>query len=157
MYVQITTSRADGIPAGFGERLKEERKRLGLTQAEMADIGGIGRIAQVQYEAEATAPTTRYLSAIGAAGVNLGYLVLGVKLDSGALTAEQEDRVETRAFDWIEKIAEAQADKRLSAETRRFLYQIIRGVLVQIEMGKLPADFDTSLLLSQHLRQVGKG
>lgn len=156
MSIQTPTLSAKGIPAGFGLRLKEERKRLGLSQTELAQIGGVGRLAQSQYESEATAPTTRYLSAIGVAGIDLFYLVSGAKLESGMLSPEQQDRVERRAFEWVEMCAETQADGRMSAETRRFLYQIIRSVLVQIELGKLPADFDTNTLMSQQIAHLGR-
>lgn len=156
MSIQSSTLRENGIPAGFGLRLKEERKRLKLSQAELAQIGGVGRLAQSQYESEATAPTTRYLSAIGAAGIDLAYLLLGAKLETGVLSPEQQDRVERRAFDWVEMCAETQADGRMSAETRRFLYQIIKSVLVQIELGRLPADFDTNVLMSQQIAHLGK-
>lgn len=44
----------------------------------------------------------------------------------------------------------------MSAETRRFLYQIIRSVLVQIELGKLPVDFDTNTLMSQQIAHLGR-
>jgi len=157
MSVQTSTSEANGIPAGLGQRLKEERKRLKWSQTEMGQIGGIGRLAQLQYESEATAPTTRYLSLIGARGVNLAYVVLGIRLEDAALSPEQLNRVENRAFEWVEKIADAQPDKRLSAETRRFLYQTIRGVLVQVELGRLPEDFDANVLLNQHLGMFNKG
>lgn len=156
MSLQTSTSAANSIPTGFGLRLKEERKRLGLSQTELAEIGGVGRLAQSQYESEVTAPTTRYLSAIGAAGIDLSYLIFGAKLEGGVLTTEQQDRVERRAFEWVEMCAETQVGGRMSAETRRLLYQIIRSVLVQIELGKLPADFDTNVLMSQQIAHMGR-
>lgn len=156
MSIQISTSKVMGIPAGFGQRLKEERKRLELSQTELAQVGGVGRLAQSQYESEVTAPTTRYLSAIGAAGIDLTYLVLGVKLEAGSLTSEQLDRVERKAFEWVEVYAEAQADGRLSAETRRFMYQIFRSFWVQVELGKLPADLDPKMFMSQQMANLKK-
>lgn len=151
MTVQVSTPTVPGIPPGFGLRLKEERKRLGLSQAEMAQVGGVGRLAQLQYESEATAPTTRYLSAIGSIGVNLVYLVAGIRLGARDLSPEQQDRIERRAFEWVESCAETQPNGRMSAETRRLLYQVIRNVLTQIEQGALPENFDPSLLMSQQI------
>jgi len=145
-----------GIPSGLGLRLKEERKRLKLSQTELAQVGGVGRLAQSQYESEVTAPTTRYLSAIGVAGIDLAYLILGTKSETGSLTTEQMDRVEKKAFEWVEVYAEAQADKRLSAETRRFMYQIFRSFWVQVELGKLPADLDPKMFMSQQIANLNK-
>lgn len=156
MSIQISTPQTTGITSGFGQRLKEERKRLKLSQTELAQLGGVGRLAQSQYESEATGPTTRYLSAIGAAGVDLAYLIFGTRQEAGVLSPEQQHRVECRAFDWIERCAETQPDGRMSAEARRLLYQMIRSVLVQIELGKLPADFNTDLLMSQQIAHLGK-
>lgn len=156
MTVQISTSQSVGIPLGFGMRLKEERKRLGLNQAELAQVGGVGRLAQLQYESEATAPTTRYLSAIGAIGVDLVYLVANIRLEADGLGAEQRERVERRAFEWVETCAESQPGEKMSAEARRLLYQIIRGVLIQMELGTLPEDFDTGLLMSQKIGNLSK-
>ncbi|MDO9422131.1 MAG: helix-turn-helix transcriptional regulator [Herminiimonas sp.] len=151
MTVQISTLQSVGIPLGFGIRLKEERKRLGLNQAEFAQIGGVGRLAQLQYESEATAPTTRYLSAIGAIGVDLVYLVANIRLEADGLRAAQRESVERRAFEWVETYAETLANGKMSAEARRFIYQIIRGVLIQMELGALPEDFDIGLLMSQKI------
>lgn len=136
-----------GIPSGLGIRLREERKRLGKTQAEFADAGGVGRLSQIQYENESTAPTTRYLSGIANIGVDLTYLLLGIRLATGQLTTEQEERIDKKAFELIEAYAEAQSDRRLSAESRRVLYRVLRGCLVQVELGSLPADFDLAALI----------
>lgn len=156
MTVQISTLPYSGIPPGFGLRLKEERKRLGLSQADLAQIGGVGRLAQLQYESEATAPTTRYLSAISTIGVDLVYLIANTHLEGDDLGAEQLERVEQRAFDWVETCAETQPNGKMSAEARRVLYQIIRGVLIQIELGTLPENFDTTLLMSQKISKLSK-
>lgn len=146
--MSVQTSTATGIPPGFGQRLKEERKRLKMSQSDLAQVGGCQRLAQLQYEAEATAPTTRYLNAVGAVGVDLAYLILGVRFGEGALTAEQAKRVEDQAFDWIAKCARTQPDGKLSPDTHKMLFRLFRGCLTQIELGQLPADFDPTVLIA---------
>lgn len=146
LSLQIST--AMGIPPGFGQRLKEERLRLKLSQAELAEAGGIQRLAQHQYESEATAPTTRYLSAISTAGADLSYLVLGIRLGEGRLTPEQTQRVEDKAFEWIQKCAESQPDGKFSVDTHKMLFKLFRGYLTQVETGQLPADLDPAALIS---------
>lgn len=61
----------------FGRRLQEERTRLGLSQEDFAQIGGIKRTSQHLYEKDVRSPDAEYLAKISAAGVDIGYLVLG--------------------------------------------------------------------------------
>jgi transcriptional regulator with XRE-family HTH domain len=63
----------------FGERLKSERSRLCLNQAEFAALGGVKQHAQFQYEKGMRRPNSDYLSAIAAAGVDVYYLLAGEK------------------------------------------------------------------------------
>lgn len=69
-------------PQQFGARLREERLRLGLTQAEMAEIGGVKRTSQHIYESDIRVPDLNYLMRVRDAGADLGYLVLGVRQPS---------------------------------------------------------------------------
>ncbi|WP_341959157.1 helix-turn-helix domain-containing protein [Pseudomonas sp. RC10] len=61
----------------IGERLRQERMRLGLSQAAMAAIGGIQPNAQGAYETGKRSPRAVYLSKIAAAGVNPIYVLNG--------------------------------------------------------------------------------
>ncbi|RAU47918.1 XRE family transcriptional regulator [Pseudomonas sp. RIT412] len=58
----------------FGIRLRQERKRLGLTQLQMAKLGGVEPNAQGHYESGARSPKASYLQRLSDAGVNVGYL-----------------------------------------------------------------------------------
>lgn len=60
-----------------GERLKEERLALGLTQAQLGEVGGVRKRAQLAYEKGTRSPDTTYLTRIAAAGVDVGYVVTG--------------------------------------------------------------------------------
>ena len=61
----------------IGERLREERKRLGLSQDALCQIGGVQRRAQVNYEADERQPDAAYLAAVAAAGVDVLYVLTG--------------------------------------------------------------------------------
>lgn len=61
-----------------GDRLKEERARLGLSQEAVAAAADHGRAAQLRYEKGERAPDTDYLAAIAALGIDVGYVVTGV-------------------------------------------------------------------------------
>ncbi len=153
--MNIQTSTSNGIPDGFGERLREERKRLGLNQGQLAEIAGCQRLAQLQYENESSVPTIRYLNAIAAAGVDLAYLVLGIHFGSGSLTNEQSQRIEDKAFELIEKCAKSQPDGKFSPDTHKMLFKLFRGYLTQVELGQLPADFDPLTLISNQFGVAG--
>jgi transcriptional regulator with XRE-family HTH domain len=61
----------------FGTRLKEERKRLGLKQAEFATLVGTDVPKQSLYENDHRALRAAYLSRAAAAGVDVFYVLTG--------------------------------------------------------------------------------
>lgn len=63
--------------SGFGARLREERKRLGLSQPAFAELGGAKKHSQINYEADRRAPDSDYLSALARHGVDVLYLLTG--------------------------------------------------------------------------------
>jgi transcriptional regulator with XRE-family HTH domain len=64
---------------GIGTRLKEERKRLGLSQTDLGTAGGIEPNAQGMYERGQRFPNATYLSSIADSGVDILYVVTGVR------------------------------------------------------------------------------
>lgn len=63
----------------LSERLFEERKRLGLTQEQLAALGGVKMRSQVNYEAGERCPDGIYLSGIAAAGADVQYILTGIR------------------------------------------------------------------------------
>lgn len=61
----------------IGERLREERSRLGLSQAQLGEIGGVQKQAQLKYEKGDRQPDALYLEAVAAAGVDVLYVLTG--------------------------------------------------------------------------------
>ena len=53
----------------FGQRLKAERLRLQLSQAQLADAGGVSKSTQVGYESNAYIPDLEYLARVGTSKV----------------------------------------------------------------------------------------
>jgi len=74
----------------FKTRLKEERKRLGLNQEKFAQIGGISKDTQVNYESGLRVPDADYLISVGAAGVDTQYLLSGVSSERQLSAQERE-------------------------------------------------------------------
>lgn len=64
----------------IGERLREERDRLGLNQSDFAALGGIGRKTQFNYESGERVPDGAYLAAIAAAGADVLYILTGQRV-----------------------------------------------------------------------------
>jgi len=60
-------------------RLLEERQRLALNQSEMAELGGVSKNTQINYEAGRSAPDARYLAALAERGLDVLYVVSGVR------------------------------------------------------------------------------
>lgn len=62
----------------FSDRLRDERKRLGKNQTELAELAGVQKRAQVNYESGERSPAADYLAAVAAAGIDVLYLLTGV-------------------------------------------------------------------------------
>jgi transcriptional regulator with XRE-family HTH domain len=63
---------------GIGKRLKQERKRLKLTQSALGAIGGVEANAQGHYESGQRLPRADYLFRVAAAGVDISRVVTGI-------------------------------------------------------------------------------
>lgn len=66
----------------FGDRLREERERLGVSQAALGELGGVRKQAQLKYEGNARQPDSAYLGRIARYGVDVLYLLTGQRADS---------------------------------------------------------------------------
>jgi transcriptional regulator with XRE-family HTH domain len=76
-----------------GDRLRDERERLGLNQTAFGAIGGVQKQAQLKYEKGERFPDAGYLAAVDRFGADVQYIVTG-KRSAQALT-EDEDRLIT--------------------------------------------------------------
>lgn len=75
------TARQESRP--FGKLLRQERQRLGLTQTQLAAVGGVSKATQVAYEADSTKPHAEYLSRVAGAGVDVTWLLTGHRVRQG--------------------------------------------------------------------------
>ncbi len=117
------------LPSGFGKRLKEERKRCRLTQLQLADLAGIGRLAQFQYESESRSPNTRYLNAIFSAGLDITYLLLGTRHSPSILTTQDVQDIETKV---LSLLAKTEVETGAFSDDKRYeLYQLLRSRLIE--------------------------
>lgn len=92
------------ISDGVGDRLREERDRLGLNQTDFGAKGGVSRGTQKAYELGANSPDLRYLAALEGAGVDIQYVLSG----SRALLSEQVlDETETTVIENFRALSES--------------------------------------------------
>lgn len=98
--------------------LKIERKRLGLTLQQMAEVGGVSRSSQVGYEASARVPDAGYLKKIAAAGADIHFVLYGERLStdrSSPFDWDLHDRVLQTIEDWLsERQIALPFDKRMA-------------------------------------------
>ncbi|MFQ6288017.1 XRE family transcriptional regulator [Yersinia enterocolitica] len=78
--------------SNIGERIREERERIGLSQMAFGEIGGVKKLAQLKYEQGGRAPDALYLEAISKVGVDIQFVVTGVR-SVAALTKDEEELV----------------------------------------------------------------
>jgi len=73
----------------IGQRLREERERLGLSQTALGAIGGVQQNAQFLYEKDQRSPNADYLHALANIGADTHYIVTGQRT-TGALHTDEE-------------------------------------------------------------------
>lgn len=72
----------------FSLRLREERKRLKLSQEKFGHLGGVSKAAQYLYESEKNWPTLEYLEALRLRGVDVGFIATGKRVNQDNLDWE---------------------------------------------------------------------
>lgn len=75
---------------GIGARLKEERMRVGLSQAEIAALGGLSNKTQLGYESDARSPDANYLAALRKVGIDVLYVITGERISGTSLSAAED-------------------------------------------------------------------
>lgn len=80
----------------IGARLRDERKRCGLTQDQAAAGCGIVKRTQANYEAGASDATATYLSKAWTMGLDVPYILTGVRqtIARESLNAEEDSVIE---------------------------------------------------------------
>ncbi|MBJ9727516.1 helix-turn-helix transcriptional regulator [Burkholderia cenocepacia] len=65
--------------------------RIGLSQAEFAALGGLGKQAQLNYESDARSPDANYLAALSKVGVDVLYVVTGERAQGGPMPEDEAE------------------------------------------------------------------
>lgn len=73
-------------------RLLVERQRIGLSQADFADAGGVAYGTYLNYEKGRRSPDAEFLSSVASRGVDVLYVITG-RRDTGTLSSDEEGLV----------------------------------------------------------------
>lgn len=96
----------------IGQRLREERGRLGLTQQALADAIGAPRVSFVKYEAGQSSPAAETLVALEGAGVDVRYVLTGLRQAPSGVDRERF----RRAFQEVERQVKTNREKMSTDE-----------------------------------------
>lgn len=125
------------MSTNVGDRIAEERERLGKTQTEFAAAAGVGRASQQNYEAGRRYPDAEYLEAIALLGADVQYILTGVRSTNLLEVAE-----ETRSY-----------KKPAPAERKEVDQSVLSGVLAGVNEYlsehklKMPPDAHAELVM----------
>lgn len=73
----------------FNAKLKEERKRLSLSQTDLGKACGVTKQAQIRYEKGERQPDSDYLQKAHKAGVDVSYLITGIRTQPVELPSDE--------------------------------------------------------------------
>jgi len=105
----------------IGERLREERARLGLNQGDFAAMAGVSKTTQFNYEKGERSPDADYLVAVAEAGVDVLYLLTGQRTPTAAESFSVEETQLVQRYrvmspenrESVNRVTEALANYRL--------------------------------------------
>ncbi len=98
---------------GIGERLKEERERLGLNQTDFAALAGASKNTQYNYEKGERSPDANYLAAAAERGVDVLYVLTGERRPATAESVSADELELVMAYR-VMSDAERSVMKRIS-------------------------------------------
>lgn len=101
----------------IGQRLKEERERLGLSQQVFAEIGGASKRSQIEWEKGAQMPNAEFLALIAERGADVAFIVTGTRSIAPEDLEADLDRY-GKAWETLELALEA-AGRELSPAKKR--------------------------------------
>lgn len=100
----------------IGNRLKEERNKLGLSQEQLGLIGHVTKLTQLKYESDISYPTAKYLAEVSRIGIDVFYVLHGIRPELHITPEETE---------LLQKFRQA------SPEVRKFMLSGVSSITVE--------------------------
>lgn len=123
----------------IGERLKEERERLGFTQPAFAGLAETTKKSQIDYEKDLTQPKAGYLAAIAKVGANIQYIVTGEREAQLSVSLAPDEQL---LLDRYRSSSQALKDASIrvllggsEGKPSRTVSQVIHGEVGQVNKG----------------------
>lgn len=69
--------------------------RVGMSQAEIAALGGLSNKTQLSYESDARSPDANYLAALAKVGVDVLYVITGVRTQPSTMPEDEAELLDT--------------------------------------------------------------
>jgi len=88
----LVNTKGEKLRQLIGSRLKAERERLGLNQAEFAALGGASKRSQVDWEQGKLVPNAEFLAQLAGQGVDVQFVLTGIA-SSTTLSPEENELV----------------------------------------------------------------
>ncbi|ACR32481.1 helix-turn-helix domain-containing protein [Burkholderia glumae] len=104
-----------------GARLREERTRLKLSQTAFADLAGVTKATQGNYETNKRSPDTTYLAAVARNGVDIQYVVTGQRAAHSGVAVDTVKSAVEKAFTMVSAANVAITPAQLAAMVVAFL------------------------------------
>ncbi|HRE16187.1 MAG TPA: helix-turn-helix transcriptional regulator [Rhodocyclaceae bacterium] len=141
-----TFRRSNQIVPGLPQRLRSERERLGMSQEFFANQVGVTRVTQNYYENGVRDPSLNYISACGAIGVDISFL-----LHAEAHGVEHAELLDWELFgkvwDWVRRVAVDSKGRAYSNEIQKKAFQLAYQALRKKRIADLE-ETDLTLILS---------
>ena len=144
------------IQEGWGGRLKQERKRLAYTQAELAKLSGVSVLTYQQYEREEFAPRLPYLNPLAKLGVDIRYVMFG---ESGKPRASNlhPRELERIAFQLVQEHLSKDPVGDVGADGRFALFDLFRAELEEMDESEFDLQMDSNALIKNLVLSKASG
>lgn len=110
----------------FFSRLKEERLKVGLNQTEFAELTGVKRLSQSNYESGKRKPDIDYLALVNKLGCDVNFIVTGQRNYTDDFDFSIQQRAINIVASYIQKSGKKLARPDLFYAVAMEIYQVIK-------------------------------
>lgn len=134
------------IQEGWGARLRQERKRLAFTQAEIAKLSGVSVVTYQQYEREEFEPRLGYLNQLANLEVSIRFVMFG-ESDKPRANSLHPRELELMAFQLVQDHLNKEPVGDVGADGRFALFDLFRAELEKISENESDLSLNSNALI----------
>ena len=124
-------------PKILGSRLREERNRLGLTQSELAESGGVRRVTVYLYEKGDRTPTLEFLDRLRHCGVSFEYVLWGQRRPAKSSGRRIDAELASELYRLVDRYAVDSRGRSLHVDSRAELFDTLVSMAINLETGQV--------------------